>query len=84
MNLQRGIFRILVVASAFWIIDLTALTYSEKQSVAKSLPPSPDGYLLDPRFSDPFFWALKEFGAAFVVVLLVIMGWIFAGFRSTK
>jgi hypothetical protein len=65
------------------MIGLSVLTYSEQKSLAKSLPPLPAGYLLDPKFSDPFFWALNEFGWAFVAVLLLIVGWILAGFSST-
>ena len=45
MNLKRGMFRLLVVGSAFWTIGLTILTYSERKSATNSLPPSPAGAL---------------------------------------
>jgi hypothetical protein len=84
VNWARGIFRIVMVASAFWIADLVAITYTESKSVAKSLPPSSTSYLLDPKFSDPFFWMLHEFGWAFIAIVLVIVGWIIAGFRRSN
>jgi hypothetical protein len=84
VNWQRVIFRIVMVVSAFWIADLVAITYTERKSVSKSLPPSSANYFLDPKFSDPFFWMLHEFGWAFIAIVLVIAGWIFAGFRRSN
>jgi hypothetical protein len=73
MNLKRGIFRLLMVGSAFWTIGLTILTYNERKSMTNSLPPSPTGYILDPKFCEPFLWAQKEFGLATDLVLLLII-----------
>jgi hypothetical protein len=82
MNWRRGLFRLWLVASAVWITTITAIAF---QAGAFTLPRPPAGFVLDNQFEDirvfPI-WALAP--PVIVGAVLLLAGWIVAGFRPYR